>query len=255
MIGPLRPSSSDSSTPRRATRPLSPESWPPGCRSGQLQADFALFLPGMLGVGKGLPTAESSHRPRASILHSAASSRPAALHNFLPVALTAATVPLLSIHHRAGAKGILFPRAHLPLLLLQLLFLLRGPEAVAAGAGAAAAAKEARPAPLPQRGLPHAGSPRLSSAPRPAPPSTPMTLPALPNKEARRQSRARKQPMETGNKGNRRDLVRFADPERALGNSGWAGRGRRGGGSGAEDDGRRASGQPRRVYDVRGEWV
>lgn len=167
LIGPLRPSSSDSSTPSRATRPLSPASWPPGCRSGQLQVDFDLFLPGMVGVGKGLPTAESSHRPRASILHRAASSRPAARHNFLPVALTAATVTLLSIHHRAAAKGIPFPRARLPLLLLQLLFLLRVPEAVAAGAGAAAAAEEARPAPLPQRGLPHADSPRRPAPPRP----------------------------------------------------------------------------------------
>lgn len=114
LINPLRPSSSDSSTPRRATRPLSPDSCPLGGRSGQLQVDFALFLPGMVGVGKDLTAVESSHRPRASILQSAASSLPASHHNFLPVALTAATVTLLSIHHQAGVMGIPLPRANPP---------------------------------------------------------------------------------------------------------------------------------------------
>lgn len=159
LTGTLRPSSSDSSAPRRATRPLSPKSCPLGCRSGQLQVDFALFLPGMVRVGKGLAAAESSHRPRASTLHSAASSRPASHHNFLPVALTAATVTLLNIHHQAGVMGIPLPRALLLLLLLQPLLLLRVPEAVAAGAGAAAAAGEDRPEPLPQSGLPQANFP------------------------------------------------------------------------------------------------
>lgn len=141
---PLRPSSSDSSAPRRATRLFSPRSCPLGCRSGQLQVDFALFLPGMARIGKDLAGAESSHRPRASIRQSAASSRPAS-HNFLRVAQTAATVTLLSIHHQAGAMDIPLPRTHL----------LRVPEAAAAGAGAAAAAGN-RPEPLPQPSLPHA---------------------------------------------------------------------------------------------------
>lgn len=158
LTGPLRPSSSDSSAPRRATRPLSPKSCPLGCRSGQLQVDFALFLPGMVSVGKRLAAAESSHRPRASILESAASSRPAS-HNFLPVAQTAATATLLSIHYQAGTLGMPFPTVHLLLLLFQPLLLLRVPEAVAAGAVTAAAAEVDRPEPLPQSGLPQANFP------------------------------------------------------------------------------------------------
>lgn len=105
---PLRPSSSDSSAPRRATRPLSPKSCPLGCRSGQLQVDFALFLPGMVSVGKGL--ADSSHRPRAPIRPRAVSSRPASHHNFLPVAQTAATATLLSLHQQVVALDIPLPR-------------------------------------------------------------------------------------------------------------------------------------------------
>lgn len=165
LMGPLRPSSSDSSAPRRATRPLSPKSCPLGCRSGQLQLDFALFLPGMVRIAKGPAAAESSHRPRAWILHSAASSRPASHHNFLPVAQTAATVTLLSIHHQAGAMSIPLARDNLLLLLLQPLLLLRVPEAAAAGAGAAAAAGEDRPEPLPQPGVPHASFPHTPALP------------------------------------------------------------------------------------------
>lgn len=172
---PLRPSSSDSSAPRRATRSLSSKSCPLGCRSGQLQVDFALFRPGMIRLGKGL--VRSSHRPRASILHSAASSRPALHHNFLPVAQTAATVTLLSIHHPVVAMDMPLPKAHLLLLLLQPLLLLRVPEAAAAaaGAGAAAAAGEDRPEPLPQPGLSHA------AFPHPPPTWPPMTLLVLAN--------------------------------------------------------------------------
>lgn len=103
-----RPSSSDSSAPRRATRPLSSKSCPLGCRSGQLQVDFALFLPGMVGVGKGF--VDSSHRPRASTRPRALSSRPASHRNFLPVAQTAATATLLSIHQQVVALDIPLPR-------------------------------------------------------------------------------------------------------------------------------------------------
>lgn len=182
LTDPLRPSSSDSSAPRRATRPLSPKSCPLGCRSGQLQVDFALFLPGMVGGSRGLAAAESSHGPRARILHSAVSSRPASHHNFPPVAQTAATATLLSIHHQAGAMGI--PLAgDLLLLLLQPLLHLRVPGAAAAGAGAgaAAAAGEDRPEPLPLSGLPH------GSFPHPPPARPPMTLPTLANQKARKE--------------------------------------------------------------------
>lgn len=202
LTGPLRPSSSDSSAPRRATRPLSPKSCPLGCRSGQLQVDFALFLPGMVRIGKGLVAAESSHRPRASILHSAASSRPASHHNFLLVAQTAATVTLLSIHHQAGASGIPLAKTH---LLLQLLLLLSVPEAVAAGGSAAAAGGGTglNPSPNPVSLTP------TSLIPTPSWPS--MTQLILANNKARHQSRARNQPMGTGNKKNQRARAEFSE--------------------------------------------
>lgn len=61
--------------------------------------------------------------------------------------------------------------------------------------------------------------------------------------------------MGTENKRNRRDPVRFADPERALRNSGGRGEEEEAEGAARRTTGGRAFVQPRRVYDVGGELV
>lgn len=127
---------------------------------------------------------------------------PASHHNFLLVAQTAATVTLLSIHHQAGASGIPLAKTH---LLLQLLLLLSVPEAVAAGGGAAAAGGGTglNPSPNPVSLTP------TSLIPTPSWPS--MTQLILANNKARHQSRARNQPMGTGNKKNQRARAEFSE--------------------------------------------